>query len=71
MSYDDFDIDVLLFGEKVCSRCLGVFPRNSEHVDRDTSQEDGLRRICKTCTAEAGKAAYQRKRARGLACPSS
>jgi len=46
---DDFEIDQLLFGVRVCKRCGRELPANSEQFGRDGHRKDGLRTICRDC----------------------
>ena len=55
---EDFDLDALIFGTKVCSECGTEKARNSEQFHVDRLQPDGLKHRCKACCSEAGKVAY-------------
>ena len=49
MDYDDAWVDRMIFGEKICRKCLTPWPRNSEHFQRDGNNADGLKATCKDC----------------------
>lgn len=55
-TFDDFDVDALLFGLRSCSRCGAEKPANSEHFPRDNSGEDGLKGTCRECVRKDGRA---------------
>ncbi len=57
---NDFDLDALIFGVKVCPNCGEPKPRNSEHFGKDAACDDGLRNVCRECRNRQQKARYRR-----------
>jgi hypothetical protein len=59
-----FDIDILLFGAKICAICGREKARNTEQFDRDASSPDGLHRNCKQCRRPLEAERYRKRRAK-------
>lgn len=47
--------------EKVCTRCLNLWPRTREYFNDNRYTRDRLSSWCRACTNDATKA-YQRRR---------
>ena len=52
---EDFDLDALIFGIKVCAKCGKEKAANSEQFGRDKWQEDGLTHACRECRNKTGR----------------
>ncbi len=52
-TFDDFDLDGLIFGLLRCRRCSAEKPANSEHFVSDRREADGIKRLCRECAREA------------------
>ncbi len=49
---------------KRCSRCGGLFPRDTEHFSRDASRADGLLVYCRSCTSWKTQSPEEQQRLR-------
>lgn len=61
---EDFEIDKLLFGVRVCNRCGRELPANTEHFCRDRHRKDGLRTICRDCYKVINARSYAKQYAK-------
>lgn len=62
---DDMDIEVLLFGTKICSSCGCEYPASSEYFSRDESRIDGLTSACRACRSARSAESYRRRKEAG------
>jgi len=60
-TYQDFDIDALLFGSKTCPCCGESKPRNAEAFARDNTERDGLTRECRRCRSARERGRSRRR----------
>jgi len=59
LDYDEFFIDSMLFGTKVCVRCRAEKPLSIEHWHHDRREDSGFSRWCKECRDAGYRKAYE------------
>ena len=58
LDYDEFFVDSMLFGTKVCPQCQAEKPLSAEHWHHDSSTDDGFSACCKECRASGYHTLY-------------